>query len=141
MSDPVRKLALEDGRYAPEAFAFLLESLDHAIRLAGREEAEGQDRHVSGRELLAGLRAHASEIFGPLAGEVWRRWGIRESLDWGRIVFLLVEAQMLNRQEHDTIDDFRSDLDFDQVFVRSYRPKLPPELFPRGGGERPQQGS
>lgn len=141
MSDPLRKLALKDGRYAPEAFAFLFESLDHAIRLAGREEAEGQDRHVSGRELLAGLRQHASELFGPLAAEVWRRWGIRESLDWGRIVFLLVEAGMLNRQEHDTIDDFRSDLDFDQAFVRSYRPRLPPELFPRGGPERPAQGS
>jgi uncharacterized repeat protein (TIGR04138 family) len=135
MNDPLRKLALSDGRYAPEAYAFLFESLDHAVKLAGREAAEGTDRHVSGQELLAGLRQYASELFGPLAAEVWRRWGVRESLDWGQIVFLLVEAGMLNRQENDTIEDFRSELDFDRAFVAGYRPRLPPELFPRRGGE------
>lgn len=136
MRDPLRKLALRDGRYAPEAFQFLYESLEHAVRLAGRESAEGAGRHVSGQELLLGMREYARELFGPLAGEVWRRWGVKESLDWGRIVFLLVEAGMLNRQENDTIEDFRSDLDFDRAFVASYRPRLPPELFPRPGGER-----
>jgi len=135
MNDPLRKLALSDGRYTPEAYAFLFESLDHAVKLAGREAAEGTDRHVSGQELLAGLRQYAGELFGPLAAEVWRRWGVRESLDWGRIVFLLVEAGMLNRQENDTIEDFRSDLDYDAAFVAGYRPRLPPELFPRPGGE------
>ena len=131
VSDPLRKLALEDGRYAPEAFQFLFESLDHAVRLAGREEAEGPDRHVSGQELLAGMRQYATELFGPLAGEVWRAWAIESSIDWGRIVFLLVDAGMLNRQENDTIEDFRDGFDFDEAFVRSYRPKLPPELFAR----------
>ena len=109
------------------------ESLDHAVKLAGREAAEGTDRHVSGQELLAGLRQYASELFGPLAAEVWRRWGVRESLDWGRIVFLLVEAGMLNRQENDTIEDFRSDLDFDRAFVDGYRPRLPPAHGFRSG--------
>ena len=131
VSDPLRKLALDDGRYAPEAFQFLFESLDHAVRLAGREDAEGPDRHVSGQELLAGMRQYATELFGPLAGEVWRAWGIEGSIDWGRIVFLLVDAGMLNRQENDTIEDFRDGFDFDEAFVRSYRPKLPPELFAR----------
>jgi len=140
MNDPLRKLALSDGRYTPEAYAFLFESLDHAVKLAGREAAEGTDRHVSGQELLAGLRQYAGELFGPLAAEVWRRWGVRESLDWGRIVFLLVEAGMLNRQENDTIEDFRSDLDFDRAFVAGYRPRLPPELFPRAGGEAKGNG-
>lgn len=131
VSDPLRKLALDDGRYAPEALQFLFESLDHAVRLAGREDAEGPDRHVSGQELLAGMRHYAGELFGPLAGEVWRAWGIQSSLDWGRIVFLLVDAGMLNRQENDTIEDFKDGFDFDEAFVRSYRPKLPPELFAR----------
>lgn len=140
MNDPLRKLALRDGRYAPEAYAFLFESLEHAVKLAGRETAEGVERHVTGQELLAGLREHAGELFGPLAAEVWRRWGVRESLDWGRIVFLLVESGMLNRQENDTIEDFRSDLDFDRAFVAGYRPRLPPELFPRPGGERKGNG-
>lgn len=129
MSDPLRKLALKDGRYSPEAFTFLYESLDHAVRLAGREGAEGLDRHVSGQELLAGMRQHAVQIFGPLAGEVWRRWGVKESLDWGRVVFLLVEAGMLNRQEEDSLEDFKQGFDFDQAFVKGYKVALPADLF------------
>lgn len=135
MSDPLRKLALKDGRYSAEAFTFLYESLDHAVRLAGREGAEGPDRHVSGQELLTGMRHYAGEIFGPLAGDVWRRWGVQETIDWGRIVFLLVDSGMLNRQDEDSIEDFRAGFDFDQAFVKSYRVRLPPELFPGSPGE------
>lgn len=135
MSDPLRKLALKDGRYAPEAFAFLYESLDHAVRLAGRDASEGAERHVSGVELLAGMRQHALETFGPLAGHVWRSWGVHETLDWGRIVFLLVDEGLLNRQDSDTIDDFRDGFDFDAAFQRGYRVSLQPDVLGPGGGE------
>lgn len=146
MSDPLRKLALKDGRYAPEAFTFLYESLDHAVRLAGRENAQGPERHVSGQELLAGMRVYAVELFGPLAGEVWRRWGVRETIDWGRIVFLLVDAGLLNRQDEDRIEDFKDSFDFDEAFVKRYKPKLPPEVLahpreaPGAGDDEPKAG-
>jgi uncharacterized repeat protein (TIGR04138 family) len=122
--DPVRELARKDGRYSPEAFRFLFDSLEVAIRVAGKEHAEGAARHVTGQEVVAGMREHALRTFGPLAAEVWRSWGVRETLDWGRIVFLLVEAGLLNRQETDTIEDFREGFDFDEVFVRRYTPSL-----------------
>lgn len=125
-------LALKDGRYSPEAFRFLFEALPHAVRLAGKEKAEGTGKHVTGQEVLAGMRAHAVQLFGPLAAAVWRSWGVRETLDWGQIVFLLVDNGLLNRQETDTIEDFRSGFDFDEVFVRQYQVPLPD---PAGGGE------
>lgn len=125
IEDPVRSLAIKDGRYSPEAFRFLFEALHHAIRLAGKEDSEGTERHVTGQEVLAGMRHYARELFGPLAAQVWRSWGIHETLDWGRIVFLLVEAGMLNRQDTDTLDDFRDGFDFDEAFVQDYRPTLP----------------
>ena len=124
MVDPVRELARKDGRYSPEAFRFLFDSLEVAIRVAGKENEEGAARHVTGQEVVAGMREHALRTFGPLAAEVWRSWGVRETLDWGRIVFLLVEAGLLNRQETDTIEDFRDGFDFDEVFVRRYTPWL-----------------
>jgi uncharacterized repeat protein (TIGR04138 family) len=135
LNDPLRKLALKDGRYAPEAFQFLFDSLDFAVKQAGRAKAEGPERHVSGQELLSGMRAFAIELFGPLAGQVWRAWGIRDTLDWGRIVFLLVDEGLLNRQETDTIEDFRQGFDFDETFVAAYKPRLPPELFAGAPGE------
>ena len=130
--DHVRSLALRDGRFSPDAFVFLFESLDTAIRVAGREGAKGAERHVTGKELLEGMREHAAEIFGPIASHVWRSWGIHETLDWGRVVFLLVDEEMLNSQPTDTIDDFRDGFDFDEAFIESYEPELPLELGPEG---------
>jgi uncharacterized repeat protein (TIGR04138 family) len=126
VDDPIRALALRDGRYSPEAFRFLFESLSDAIKLAGKDDKTGPERHVTGQELLFGMREHASELFGPLAAQVWRSWGVRESMDWGHIVFLLVEDGLLHRQESDTLEDFRTVFDFDETFVRAYRPRLPP---------------
>lgn len=135
LSDPLlRKLALKDGRYAPEAFEFLYHALDHAVHVAGREEAEGTARHVTGQELLEGMRQYAIVQFGPLAAPVWRAWGIRDTLDWGRIVFLLVEEGMLNRQDTDSIEDFRSGFDFEDAFVRSYRPAITSETLGESAG-------
>lgn len=124
----IRTLALRDGRYSLEAFRFLFESLERAIRLAGKEEAEGTERHLTGREVLAGMRAQGGDLFGPLAAQVWRSWGVRTTLDWGRIVFLLVDEGMLNRRDCDTIDEFRDVFDFDETFVQEYRPTVPRDL-------------
>ena len=77
------------------------------------------------------MRVHALELFGPLAGQVWRSWGIQTTLDWGHIVFLLVEARLLNRQDSDSLEDFADAFDFDQAFREGYRPTLPPEVFAR----------
>ena len=125
-------LALKDGRYSPEAFRFLFEALPHAVRIAGKEKAQGTEKHVTGQEVLGGMRAYAAQIFGPLAAAVWRSWGVRETIDWGHIVFLLVDNGLLNRQESDTIEDFRSGFDFDEAFVRGYQVPLPD---PSRGGE------
>jgi len=79
---------------------------------------------VTGQEVLSGMRHYAAQIFGPLAAQVWRSWGVTETIDWGHIVFLLVEAGMLNRQDSDTIEDFRDGFDFEEAFVEGYRPIL-----------------
>lgn len=135
MTDPLREVWKKDGRYALEAFQFLFDSLDQAVLLTGREKHEGPARHVTGQELLEGMRLHALALFGPLAAQVWRSWGVASTMDWGRIVFLLVEAKLLNRQESDSIQDFRDCFDLDETFVESYRPKLPEEL-----GTSPAEG-
>lgn len=127
MKDP-RQLAKKDGRYAPDAFDFLFQGLDRAVKLAGHEEARAGGKHVSGLELLEGIKQQAFDLFGPLTPYVWRSWGVRTTLDWGNIVFLLVEAGLLNRQEEDSLEEFAKGFDFEEVFVTNYRPSLPREL-------------
>ena len=130
MSQSLHKLALEDGRYSPEAYRFLFEALETVVQDLGRESAEGVSRHVSGQELLTGLKRRAVREFGPLSAQVWRSWGIHESLDWGRIVFLLVEKQLLRRQDEDSLEDFAEDFDFDAGFEAAYELELPPVIAP-----------
>ena len=124
MKEKLRKVALADARYSPEAFYFLFEALELAVRSAGKETEQGAARHVTGQQVLAALREHALATFGPLAAQVWRAWGVRETLDWGRLVFLLVENEMLKRQEDDRLEDFAAGFDFDRAFVEGYKPPL-----------------
>ncbi len=128
MMDPLQDLARRDGRFSVEAFRFLFASLDEAMRLAGKVDAEGLERHLTGQQLLAGMRLKGEQLFGPLCAKVWRRWGILDSLDWGRVVFLLVEAQQLSSREEDRLDDFREGFDFDAAFAASYEISIPGEL-------------
>lgn len=126
--DPLRSVWKKDGRYRLEAYQFLFDALDKTVKFTGKDQETGAAKHVTGQELLDGMRQHATKLFGPLAAQVWRTWGVNSTLDWGRIVFNLVDSELLRRQDTDSIDDFRDGYDFDEVFVRSYRPALPTEL-------------
>lgn len=148
--DPLRKVWKQDSRYRLEAYVFLFDALDKTVKSTGRDSESGTTRHVSGQELLDGMRVHATRTFGPLAAQVWRTWGIKSTLDWGQIVFNLVENELLRRQETDSLEDFRDGYDFDEVFVASYRPALPTELgaLPKSpakdqgtGGHHPSDGA
>jgi uncharacterized repeat protein (TIGR04138 family) len=58
----IRDIVRRDGRYAGEAYTFLLESLDFTISRRGKGK-----KHVAGPELLDGFRDLALETFGFLA--------------------------------------------------------------------------
>ena len=126
--DPLRAVAKNDGRYRLQAYQFLFESLETAVQITGKDQGESDEKHVTGKQLLDGMRVHATRLFGPLAAQVWRSWGVQSTYDWGQIVFNLVEHEMLRRQDTDTIEDFRGGYDFDEAFVHSYAPTLPTEL-------------
>jgi uncharacterized repeat protein (TIGR04138 family) len=128
MQDALLELSTRDGRFSVEAYRFLFESLEDALRLAKKEDAEGLERHLTGQEVLFGMREFARKSFGPLAAQVWRSWGVMESMDWGRIVFLMVDNNLLARREEDSIEDFREGFDFDAAFVENYDISLPKEL-------------
>jgi len=61
----VRDVRARDPRFAPQAYDFLCEALEHTVKMMNREGAE--DRHVTGRELLEGFRQCALRDFGPMA--------------------------------------------------------------------------
>jgi len=126
--DPIMDLALRDGRYSVEAYRFLFKALEDATSLAGKVDAEGLERHLTGQEVLAGIRVRGEEYYGPLCAKVWGRWGVHDSLDWGRVVFLLVQAGLLSSREEDSMDDFSEGFDFEAAFEEGYSIPIPGDL-------------
>jgi uncharacterized repeat protein (TIGR04138 family) len=107
----------EDGRYPPEAFAFLHEGLGRAVKsVHGASTPSGGQQHVSGRELCEGLRELAVERWGMLAPVVLRRWNIKGTIDFGNMVYLLIRHNFMRKTEEDSIEDFRDVYDFETAF-------------------------
>jgi len=69
-------------------------------------------RHISGQQLCHGLLEFAQHQWGLLARTVLRRWNITSTLDFGRIVFALVDAGHMQKTDEDTLEDFKDVFDF-----------------------------
>ena len=72
--EAVDLIVAKDSRFARDAYAFVREALDFTQKLAVKE-ARGNIRHVSGQELLGGIRQFALQQFlrqhpGPIARHV-----------------------------------------------------------------------
>ena len=106
-----------DGRYPVEAFAFLHEGLNKAVRdVFGEQPAPEGQRHVSGRQLCEALRDLAVERWGMLARTVLTRWNIHWTIDFGNMVYLLIEHSYMRKTDEDSLEDFRDVYDFDKAF-------------------------
>ena len=127
--EPIKRRSLDQlvqelGVYSPEAFEFVQEGVGFAAQQIYGEDGENEPeetRHISGQQLCDSLKEFAHKRWGRLAGAVLRRWGIRSTLDFGRIVFALVEGNWLRKTEEDSLDDFRNVFNFDEAFETSYR--------------------
>lgn len=111
-------------RYHRDAFQFVFAALRCAQRILDRlpaDESEEDEAHISGRELLEGVRQLAIREFGLLANTVFRHWGIRSTADFGHIVFELIERGEMRKTDNDRLRDFFDVYDFEDVFDREYR--------------------
>lgn len=129
------QIVARDPRYTRDVYFFLREALDHTQKLVGRLKP-GEINHVSGQELLGGIRAYALEHFGPMAKDVLETWGVRRCEDFGEIVFNMVEASLLAKTDSDTREDFRGGYDFEEAFAKPFRPtrdRTPPTPTPQPG--------
>jgi uncharacterized repeat protein (TIGR04138 family) len=121
------ELVRRDPRYAYEAYEFVFAALAHTLQKLGRAAPEepgeepGPDCHVSGPQLLDGVRDLALREFGFLARTVFHQWGIDRTDDFGEIVFNLVEAGLMSKTDTDSRQDFHAVYDLDQALVRDYQ--------------------
>jgi uncharacterized repeat protein (TIGR04138 family) len=120
-TEAIDEIARTDGRYDRDAYYFVREGLDFTIKML-KKDSRGAGRHVSGQELLDGLRRYALDQFGPMAKTVLAYWGVKQCEDFGEIVFRMVDKGILGKTEQDTPEDFKNGYDFDEAFVKPYQP-------------------
>jgi uncharacterized repeat protein (TIGR04138 family) len=127
LAEVVRK----DPRFAYEAYEFVFAALHHTQKMLGKQPREPSDEgkeevqhHVTGRELVHGIRDLALREFGLMARTVFRMWGIDKTDDFGDIVFNLVESNLMSKTDDDSRADFHAIFDLDQALVHDYRIQL-----------------
>ena len=122
--ETVFEICKKDPRYHPDAYFFLVEALDVTVKDIRKNQPD-HGRHVTGKELLEGIKEYALDEFGPLTFTVFAEWGIHATLDFGEIVFNLVEAGRLGKTEKDSREDFKDGYSFEVAFLHPFEPQQP----------------
>ena len=118
----LEKLLAQDPRFAREAYHFTREALDYTQKLISREN-KGTVLHVTGQELLDGIRQFALQQYGPMTVTVLEEWNVKNCRDFGDIVFNMVENGLLAKTDKDTRDDFQHGYDFTDAFHKPFWPQ------------------
>ncbi len=115
----------KDPRFQREAYHFVKDALNYTQRSIGRQRRAR--KHVTGQELLDGIRAFALEKYGPMTVMLLDEWGVHNCRDFGEIVFNMVEIGWLAKTEDDSRADFEGGYDFFEAFRKPFLPasKLP----------------
>lgn len=125
LEEVLEQILAKDARYQRDAYFFVKDALDHTQKLAIKS-GQGKLRHVTGQELLGGIRTFALEQFGPMTITVFEEWGIHSCHDFGEIVFNMVESSLLAKTEHDSREDFKDGYDFVEAFCKPFLPQARP---------------
>ena len=139
--DGVTKILRKDSRYAREGYEFLREALEFTQKAYSKsaksvkfreikalpEEFRKElivptDSHITGQELLSGIREYALAMFGPMTMTVFEQWGISRCEDFGNMVFLMVDNGLLRKTDKDNLDDFKGGYSFEQAFREPFMP-------------------
>ena len=106
--------------YHPMAYKFVFSALRFTQEQLGRDRSTEATGHISGPELLDGIRRLGLQHFGMMSIVVFKAWGIHSTDDFGKIVFQLIEAGEMRKTDDDQLDDFLGVYEFSKVFQDDY---------------------
>jgi uncharacterized repeat protein (TIGR04138 family) len=133
--DVLSKILEKDTRYHRDAYNFLREALDFTQKGLSKSRKK-EVGHISGEELLNGIRDYALALFGPMAATVFAEWGIHSCEDFGNMVFLMVENNLLRKTEQDNLEEFKKGYSFEDAFRQPFLPSKKREPIIKPAPER-----
>jgi uncharacterized repeat protein (TIGR04138 family) len=135
--EAIDQILSRDARFDRAAYHFLRDALDYTLK--ARKKATGAEGHITGPQLLEGIRQHALKSFGPMVPTVFAYWGLRDTEDFGTMVFSLVEVGIFGKTETDSIEDFKNIYSFHDAFVVPFQPQRPLPVGRKVAVESPAQ--
>jgi len=125
--DVVEAICARGSKFAPDAYHFVNDALGFTLKKLSKRGVpkSAQARHVTGQELLHGIRCYALEQFGPMTRFMLEAWGVQKCEDFGCIVFALVEEGVFGKTDGDSLEDFGGGYDFEEAFVKPFKPQRP----------------
>ena len=115
LEDLLDRVLASDSRYRREAYLFTQRALHYYRQEHGER---GETAHITGSELLVGVRELALIEFGPMARLVLESWGVTRGEDVGEIVYNLIEAGLMSKTPEDSKEDFAGIMTFDETLDR-----------------------
>ena len=103
----INEFCQQSGKYSADAYEFITSCVIEQVNNLDRM------RHLSAREVVLGLKQQLVNHFGFLAGDVLKRWNIRQPSDIGVIIFDLISLNILCAAD----DDRQSDFDIDDIVL------------------------
>jgi uncharacterized repeat protein (TIGR04138 family) len=122
----VALICKEDNRFHTNAYAFVRQGLDFTVKELKKSDTSraGKSLHVTGVELLMGMRAFALNQFGPMARTVLAEWGVTRCGHFGDLVFNLIEYSVFSKTENDRREDFKEVYTFSEAFDKPFLPSV-----------------
>ena len=117
----LESIVRKDPRYPIEALVFVQNAVSYTVDKLYRSKNR-KIKHISGPQLLDGIKDFALQQFGPMAVDIFEYWGITNTEDFGKIVFKLVDHNLLSARKEDKLEDFKNGYDFDEVFNKKFQP-------------------
>jgi len=114
--DDLLDLVLQDDvRYPRAAYLFVERALQYFRE--SRSCAE-PGRHITGPQLLVGVREFALHEFGPMARTVLNAWNLGRGEDIGEIVYNMIRVGLMSKTDEDRKEDFAGVMAFDETMDR-----------------------
>ncbi len=122
-AEAVEIVIAKDLRYGRDAYFFLRDALKSIDKHGRKGEGTPAGNHVSGQQLLDGIRYYALKQFGPMVVTVFQYWGIHDCPDFGEMVYNLISVGVFGKTDSDSIEDFRGGYTFQEAFIEPYLPE------------------
>ena len=134
----IRKLLKDDRRYKSDGYQFVQEALNYAQNILEMGEVQPTDmsevpaeeqaadvpqseRHLTGQQLCEAIRRFAIDQYGLMAKVVLNSWGIKNTGDFGEIVYNLISIGCMKKSKDDRREDFDDVYDFEDAFHRDFQ--------------------